>query len=128
MPRRRRTSKRRDELTLDWMIALTLGPPPGRGEPDEALEDAYRLHRARLLDSYPPDRRPWAFWAFEPDVPAELRGGRPALRPVHDDERQELGEHEWQLADAELARRRRDWLKTLQNGPAGASTAPGGTQ
>jgi hypothetical protein len=63
MPRRRRTSKRRDELTLDRMVALTLGPTPGRGEPDEVLEATYRLHRTRVLAGYAPEQRPWAFWA-----------------------------------------------------------------
>jgi P27 family predicted phage terminase small subunit len=122
MPRRRRTSKRRDELTLDRMIALTLGPTPGRGEPDDELEATYRLHRRQVLAGHPPEGRPWGFWAFEPDVPPELRGGRPGLRPVRADEREEPREHEWELTQAELERQRRDWLNTLQERPIRATT------
>jgi hypothetical protein len=54
MPRRRRTNKRRDELSLDRMVALTLGPTPGCGEPDEGLEDAYPAPPRSAASRLPP--------------------------------------------------------------------------
>lgn len=102
MPPRKRTGKRRP-IALDArrMLALTIGPDPSpQAEADDVLVQVYAQHRDTLLRDEPPGRRPWAFWAYEPDVPDELRAERPALRPVGAPGRDRL----------ELEERRRAWL------------------
>jgi len=47
------------------------------------------------------DGRPWAFWAYEKAIPDELRGDRPALRPVGTA----------RADDDDLEARRRAWLR-----------------
>jgi len=109
VPRRRRTSKRRDELTLGRMLALTAGPDLRGGESDNVLAGVYELHRDRLLADCPPGTRPWAFWAFEPGVPADLRAERPVLRRDEGDGDGDHGHH--RRVEADLDRRRGDFLQ-----------------
>ena len=118
MPRRQRKAKRRDELTLSRMLALTIGPDPRNGESDDVLEAVYELHRDRLLADCAPGTRPWAFWRFEEDVPADLRAERPALRRDEGDGDHEYGEHHRRV-EADLHHRRRDFLQenTTTTGP-----------
>lgn len=102
------------------MLALTIGPEPRGGEPDEVLERVYHLHRDRL------DREPWGYWRFDPDVPDELRAERPVLRRVHDDTHRERRERDRRSeAQAALERRRAAFLAGLEEGRA--SPSEGGT-
>jgi hypothetical protein len=113
MPRRQRKAKRRDELTLSRMLALTIGPDPRNGESDDVLEAVYELHRDRVLVDSSPGTRPWAFWAFEPGVPADLRAERPELR--RDEGDGDHGHH--RRVEADLDRRRGDFLQENTTGP-----------
>jgi len=98
-PRRRRVDKRRSqELTLDQMFELTIGP---RGASvfasDADRRAAWEAHRDELLAIWEAEAvRPWAFWRYEPGLPPELRErDRPRLD---------------NSAGRELDRRRRAWL------------------
>lgn len=105
MPRRKRQSKRVGAaLTLGRYLDLTLGPHPTRGEDDRTLALVWAHHRERLLEDQPP---PWGFWYFEPEVPEELREGRPVLRPV--DDGQSAKHQDQDLAEA--IRREREALE-----------------
>lgn len=84
-------------MTLGRHLALTIGPD-------------LRGHRGRLLADEPPGKRPWAFWAFEPGVPADLRAERPELRRDEGDGDHEHREHHRRV-EADLARRRCDFLQ-----------------
>lgn len=104
MPRRKRQSKRVGAaLTLGRYLDLTLGPHPTRGEDDRTLALVWAHHRERLLEDQPP---PWAYWAYEPEVPEELREQRPVLRPVDDGQ---SAKHQDQ--DPEAIRREREALE-----------------
>lgn len=106
MPVRPRRQRR---LHFEWSprmaLALSIGPAPGSALPtDAAMREAWEAFgRSYLLASGSPGRRPWAWWAFEPGVPAPLRATRPELVPIEDadDARRE--------ADA-LEARRAAWL------------------
>jgi hypothetical protein len=81
VPRRRRIDKRRDLLTLQRDMLLSLGPIPGRPPPKpgseewEALRACWQAHR----DRYSEDT--WGYLAFElGDVEAALRANE--LVPV----------------------------------------------
>jgi hypothetical protein len=116
VPRRRVTkSKRRTartELTLQRMLDLTLGPDavlpgaPSRSEPDDVLREVYFANDAYLLDVPTPESLPWAFWEFEPDVPDDLREGRPLLHDLTDGPSRD----EEAAEEADRERRRRIWL------------------
>lgn len=95
MPIRPRRQRRlRIEWTPDVVIALTIGPTPGRSTPtDKTLRAAWEAAAAYLLVDCPPDRRPWAWWRFEPGVPQELRGERPTLYPVEHAGRMRVESH-----------------------------------
>jgi hypothetical protein len=79
MPRRKRISKRRRQLTLAHDLMLSLGPPPGESPPEpgsaewEALHACWEQHR---YDEDGPDRygeSSWGYLAFElGDVEAAL--------------------------------------------------------
>lgn len=60
---------------------------PSATPSDRALREAWVEFGSYLLADYPPDRRPWGFWRFDPDVPAELRAERPGLYRIEDAER-----------------------------------------
>jgi hypothetical protein len=100
MARRRRTLASA-ALTPARMLALTIGPAPGRvQDPDELLEALWWKHRDRLLADATPRTLPWGWWQFE--GPPELREGRPALVDVDD------------AAGLEAQRRHRDELATAR--------------
>jgi hypothetical protein len=61
VPRRRRTERRRAELTLTAELVLTFGPTPRMDLPDGLLREVYFEHRDRLLAHSQPGRRPWGF-------------------------------------------------------------------
>jgi hypothetical protein len=65
---RRRSRKRKGELTWVCHMELDLGPR-GRDQSefpsDEARKEAYFANRPRLLDDIGPGSRPWAFWRYE---------------------------------------------------------------
>lgn len=85
-------------------LALTVGPRPGSTHPtDEQLRAAWEVYGGYLLADCPPTLRPWAWWAFEPHVPADLRAERPALHPAEDAEAV-------RQARDDLDQRRADWL------------------
>jgi hypothetical protein len=113
--RPRRQRRRRIEWSPRVALALTIGPAPGDTTPTDAtLAEAWTTFRPRMLDGYPPSRRPWGWWRFEPGVPDDLRGGRPALYPP---EQRECVRHQAR----ELDRRRAAWL--AEQSGAGSATA-----
>jgi hypothetical protein len=102
-------------------LALTIGPVPGDTTiPDATLEAAWLLYGVLLLDGYPPERRPWAWWAFESDIPDELRGERPQLIPLD-----QAAERRRELED--LEHRRAVWLAEHGTGSARSKGARSAT-
>ena len=89
MPRRKRINKRRDLLTLERDLMLSIGPRPGEPRPKpgsaewEALRVCWEQHRYRHSDDgYGPGT--WGWLAFEEgDVEAALTAN--PLIPVSDD-------------------------------------------
>ena len=84
MPRRKRESKRRDELTLERDLLLTLGPRPRQPLPKpgddewEALRACWFAHRDRLVGNGTPEQT-WGYWVFElGEAPVEFE-----LEKVH---------------------------------------------
>jgi hypothetical protein len=101
--RPRRQRRRRVEWSPRVALALTIGPAPHGARLDDAtLAEAWQAYGVLLL-GYRTGSRLWGFWSFEPGVPDELRGGRPALYPP---EHRECVRHE----ASELDRRRAAWL------------------
>jgi hypothetical protein len=100
-------------------LALTVGPW-GEEPDDDVLAEAWQAYGVLLVDAYPPDRRPWAFWRFEPGVPDDLRGVRAGPDPVEDAERVR-GDR------ADLARRRAAWLAEHNGARSAMKGATGGT-
>ena len=86
MPRRKRVNKRRDLLTLERDLMLSIGPRPGQQPPEpgseewEALRACFEQHRyGDGEDFYPPGT--WGFSAFVEGVVLECE-----LVPVEEDE------------------------------------------
>jgi|SRR5829696_844100 len=107
--RPRRQRRHRLTLSPQRIFDLVIGPRPFGGEPDYVLAALYREHAQREGA----DPSWWAFWRFDPGVPAELRGERPPLYPPEDGERVRR-----ERADLEL--RRAKWLGE-KNGASGAT-------
>src|SRR5436305_2074466 len=113
MPRRARHPKRR---RVEWSpriaLGLSLGPMPvvpgdSPEPPLDLLAAAWAAYR-HLVEPGRPFARSWAFWHFEPDVPAALRSRPAVLEPLRDD--REVDDRNRERARHDLARRRRAWL------------------
>lgn len=110
MPRRRRDAKRRAVLALtpQLHLALTVGPMDN-GPTDELLVEVYSAHREQLLaESITGGDLPWAWWAYEPHVPDDLRGERLELYEVAPGE--PATDPTDRLAALDLEERRAAWL------------------
>jgi hypothetical protein len=89
MPRRKRVSKRRDELTLARDLMLSLGPRPGEPPPEpgsaewEVLRSCWEQHRYDADGRARYGESSWGYLAFEQgDVEAALAAN--PLVPVDD--------------------------------------------
>ena len=89
MPRRRRRSKRRDLLTLERDLMLSLGPDPGGPRPQpgseewETLRACWEQHRYDEDGSDRYSESSWGYLAFElGDIEAALAAN--PLVPVDD--------------------------------------------
>jgi hypothetical protein len=91
VPRRRRRNKRRDLLTLERDLMLSLGPHPGGPRPEPGSAEWQALHACWEQHRYDEDgrerygERSWGWIAFEVgDVEAAVNAN--PLVPVDDDE------------------------------------------
>jgi hypothetical protein len=89
MPRRKRTDKRRHQLTLARDLMLSLGPPPGEPPPEpgsaewEVLRWCWEHHRYDAEGRARYSEESWGYLAFElGDVEAALAAN--PLVPVDD--------------------------------------------
>lgn len=111
MPRRVRRQRVGGPIpyTLDVVLALSLGPHPSakpgdrKHFTDEQLRQAWVLFAPRLLACGPAHTH-WAYWAFDPAVPDDLRAERPGLAPLDLD-----------TTDTDLEARRAAWLASRDN-------------
>jgi hypothetical protein len=112
----------RSKLDLDEWFDLTIGGPRDAFAGDEERRANYFQHRDQLVNRGPLTTRPFCFWDYEPDIPAELRNDAmgelraqwdPALEP-------EGGVSSWHSREAaascwahsEMNRRRARWLQS----------------
>jgi hypothetical protein len=105
--------RQRTDLTPLTALALTNGPSPVLpGEvswpPDDLFRALWVEHRDALMATQSPGTAPWAFWAYEPDVPDDLRTERPLLREAADEPAGSTPAE--RAAEEDLAERRRLWL------------------
>jgi hypothetical protein len=103
--------RRNDQLTSAEAFELELGPRRGVTlfKSDEARRAAWEANRGDLLSDLETETvRPWAFWAYDPDVPAELRDVEALAKRL----RIPPGDLDWWTRRGfdELDRRRRAWL------------------
>ena len=105
MPRKRHDGKRRHEVTLELLCVLfTVWDWENYWGSEREGRAAWEALRGKLLDNQ--GTRPAPFWAYEPDVPDELRA-----EPEDADPR--LPDHEYRAADAKAVaaeRCRLQWL------------------
>jgi hypothetical protein len=73
VPRRKRASKRRNELTLERDLLLSLGPAPGKPRPQPGREEWEALHACWEANRDRYGEGDWGYLAFDlGDVEAAL--------------------------------------------------------
>ena len=103
--RPRRVRRSRAPWGLRYALALSLGPNPVKDTDltDAELGEVWAVHGHRL------PLLCWGWWRFDPEVPDELRGERPALLFVEDEDAMRTAEN----AALHLEAGRATWLDSL---------------